>query len=80
MLTTNVHNHLDNILHDNKIRFGRFLLFHQFFFYNNNFFKVIEKTEQTLSAENFFKTLIDLSRFLGYVFIWVFPDFLDTPF
>jgi hypothetical protein len=31
------------------------------FFYNNNFFKVIEKTEQTLSAESFFKTLIDLS-------------------
>jgi hypothetical protein len=31
------------------------------FFYNNNFFKVIEKSEQTLSAEIFFKTLIDLS-------------------
>jgi hypothetical protein len=30
-------------------------------FFNNNFFKVIEKTEQTLSAESFFKTLIDLS-------------------
>jgi hypothetical protein len=57
-----------------------FYYFTNFFFYNNNFFKVIEKTEQTLSAENFFKTLIDLSRFLGYVFIWVFPDFLDTPF
>jgi hypothetical protein len=28
---------------------------------NNNFFKVIEKTEQTLSAERFFKTLIDPS-------------------
>jgi hypothetical protein len=32
-----------------------------FFLNNNNFFKVIEKTEQTLSAEGFFKTLIDLS-------------------
>jgi hypothetical protein len=31
------------------------------FFYNSNFFKVIEKTEQTLSVESFFKTLIDLS-------------------
>jgi hypothetical protein len=32
ILTTNVQNvvfeHLDNILNDNKIRFGRFLLFH----------------------------------------------------
>jgi hypothetical protein len=32
-----------------------------FFLNNNNFFKVIEKTEQTLSTEGFFKTLIDLS-------------------
>jgi hypothetical protein len=50
-------------------------------FFNNNFFKVIEKTEQTLSAESFFKALVDLSRFFSkikrYVFIWVFPDFLD---
>jgi hypothetical protein len=37
------------------------------FFNNNNFFKVIEKTEQTLSAESFFKTLII-----------DFPNFLDT--
>jgi hypothetical protein len=41
---------------------------------------VIEKTKK-ISAEIFFKTLIDLSRFFSkimrYVFIWVFPDFLD---
>jgi hypothetical protein len=32
-----------------------------YFIYNSNFFKVIENTEQTLSAESFFKTLIDPS-------------------
>jgi hypothetical protein len=50
------------------------------FFYNtyNNFFKVIEKTKQTLSAESFFKTLIDLSLdFFQKLCVWVF-DFLDT--
>jgi hypothetical protein len=37
-----------------------------FFFYNiHNFSKVIEKSEQTLSAESFFKTLTDLSRFFS---------------
>jgi hypothetical protein len=43
-------------------------------------FKVIEKTKK-ISAEIFFKILIDLSRFFSkimrHVFIWVFPDFLD---
>jgi hypothetical protein len=45
----------------------------------NILFKVIEKTEQTLSAEIFFKTLIDLSRFFfkNYAlrFQWVFQTF-----
>jgi hypothetical protein len=43
---------------------------------------VIEKTKKKISAESFFKTLINLSRFFSkimrYVFIWVFLDFLDT--
>jgi hypothetical protein len=46
----------------------------------NILFKVIEKTEQTLSAEIFFKTLIDLSldffpKIMRYVFIWGFQTF-----
>jgi hypothetical protein len=49
----------------------------------NILFKVIEKTEQTLSAEIFFKTLIDLSLdffFKNYAlrFHLGFPNFLDT--
>jgi hypothetical protein len=46
----------------------------------NILFKVIEKTEQTLSAEIFSKTLIDLSldffsKIMRYVFIWGFQTF-----
>jgi hypothetical protein len=38
-----------------------FYYFSNFFLEHNNFFNVIDKMEQTLSAESFFKTLIDLS-------------------
>jgi hypothetical protein len=64
-----------------SIYIRNFLKKRNFFLNNNNFFKVIEKTEQTLSAESFFKTLIDLSLDFFQklcVFIWVFADFLDT--
>jgi hypothetical protein len=42
-----------------------------YFFFN--FF--IEKTKKKISAEIFFRFF---SKIMRYVFIWVFPDFLDT--
>jgi hypothetical protein len=68
-----------NVAKKNSIYIRNFLKKPNFFNNTyNNFFKVIEKTELTLSAESFFKTPIDLSRFFQKLCVWVFPDFLDT--